>query len=112
MISAGRLDKRITIQRPASTQDVNGSEVLTFETVSEVWARVAPVKGREYVNGGSILADMDTRIDVRTAPDFADMDAKWRAVYRGKVYNFVSCAEIGMGGEYIEIMAKSGVNAG
>jgi SPP1 family predicted phage head-tail adaptor len=113
MLNAGPLDQRITLQQPTPARDANGDETITWTTVREVWARVAPIKGRELFEGGASLADTDTRFVIRAAPDLqTGLSPKWRVLHRARAYNLYSVAESSMGREYIELLAKVGTNEG
>jgi SPP1 family predicted phage head-tail adaptor len=113
MLNAGTLDQRITLQSPTAVRDAAGDEVPTWATVRTVWARVAPIKGRESFSGGANLAEIDTRFIIRAAADLqAGLTPKWRVLHRGRPYNLYSVAESNMGREYIELLAKAGTNEG
>lgn len=113
MISSGPLDQRVTLQSPTTARDGNGDETVTWTTLRDVWARVSPVRGREAFAGGVSLADTDTRIIVRSAPDLqTNLTPKWRVLHRSRAYNVYSVAESDMGREYIELLAKTGANEG
>lgn len=111
-LNAGVLDQRVTLQQAVASQDATGDQIVTWTTLRDVWASVAPIRGRELFSGGATLADTDTRIRIRFAPDLEDINAKWRVLHRGDVYNVYSAAESNMGREFIEIMAKNGINEG
>ncbi len=113
MLSSGPLDQRITLQSPTTARDANGDETVSWTTVRSVWAKVAPVKGREAFAGGVSLAETDTRIIIRSAADLqTSLTPKWRVLHRGVAYNLYSVAESDMGREYIELLAKTGSNEG
>ena len=40
MLSIGQLDRRIELQTPVYTQDRFGEEVITYQTLSSLWAHV------------------------------------------------------------------------
>jgi SPP1 family predicted phage head-tail adaptor len=110
---AGTLNQRIMLQRPVVLQDSTGAEDAAWEDAREVSAKVSPIKGKEALTGGVVLADTDTRFIIRWAPDVAgEMMAKWRLLHRGVPYSVYSVAESDMGREYVEILAKAGSNNG
>jgi SPP1 family predicted phage head-tail adaptor len=109
---AGQLRHRVVFERPTSAQNETGEIVGDFELAFTVWARIVPVRGSEAMRAGQVLADMDTRIFIRSGPLAAQINAKWRASHRGVLYNLVSVAEVEMAGQEVEIMAKSGLNRG
>jgi SPP1 family predicted phage head-tail adaptor len=114
MLRAGPLNERITLQYPVVARDAaTGDETVTWATLRDVWARVEPIKGREAFAGGVSLADADTRMLIRVAPDIRSaLSSKWRVMHRGRPYNLFSVAESNMGAEYFELLARTGANEG
>lgn len=111
-IQAQDFDKRLLIQKPVISQNDIGEEIIVWTDVQTVWASIYPIKGSEAVRANQVLAEMDTRIGIRN-PAFRDeMNAKWRATYKNRIYNFVSIANLESRNEAVEIMAKSGLNNG
>ena len=109
---AGKLDKRLEIEQPISTQDASGSPVVAWLPVGTVWASIEPIKGREALTSNQILGTMDARIRIRQHPLLSSMTAKWRLKYSGVIFNIVSIAHIALGNREIEIMCLSGSNDG
>ena len=112
MILAGRLRHRLTIQKPVISQNDIGEEIIVWTDVQTVWAAIYPVKGSEALRANQILAEMDTRINIRNPSFLDELNAKWRGIHKNTIYDFVSIANIETGNELIEIMAKSGLNNG
>ena len=46
---AGRLDTRVTVQRPETTRDAWGGVVEGWGLVTSTWASVEPLQGREFI---------------------------------------------------------------
>lgn len=111
-MKAGKLDKRLDIEQPISTQDASGAPVISWLPVGTMWASIEPIKGREALTANQSLAVMDTRIKVRAHPLLASINAKWRVKYNGVIYNIVSVAHIQLGNREIELMCVSGANDG
>ncbi len=115
-MKAGKLDKRLDIEQPITTQDGAGSPVVSWLAVGTVWASIEPIieriKGREAMTANQNLAIMDTRIKVRAHPLLSSINAKWRVKYNGVIYNIVSVANIELGNREIELMCVSGANDG
>lgn len=53
----GKLNRRVTIKRPSTTQDATGQQVSTMVNVATVWASIMHKSGAE-----SIRADKETSI--------------------------------------------------
>lgn len=109
---AGQLRHRVVFERPAPVQNETGEVVNDFALAFTLWARIVPVRGGEAMTAGQVLAQMDTRIFVRAGPLSSQINAKWRAHHRGVIYNLVSVGEVEMGGQEVELLAKSGLNRG
>lgn len=62
-----RLDKRVTILRPAGPEDVDeyGEPLDDPVPVATVWAAIEPLRGREYFAAMAEHADVTTRIRIR-----------------------------------------------
>lgn len=61
----GKLRHRVTIQEKAVVRDDFGGETITWSDVDEVWAAVEPLQGREFLEGRTLEAAVDTRIRIR-----------------------------------------------
>ena len=109
---AGKLDKRLDIEQPISTQDSSGSPVISWLAVGTVWASIEPIKGREALTSNQVLGTMDARIRIRQHPLLAAINPKWRCKYNGQFFNIISVAHIALGNREIELMCLSGANDG
>ena len=54
VIEAGRLNKRIELQRATSTRDVTGEPLETWATYTTVWGRVISGAGAERIVGQEV----------------------------------------------------------
>lgn len=89
---AGRLDRRITFQRFASTQDEFGQPIETWSDYATVWARVEPLRGRERFEAQREHAEVDTRFHIRYRADITVLD---RIAYEGDLYDIEAVIETG-----------------
>lgn len=64
-MKAGDLRHRVTIEEKSVVRDGYGGEEITWSTVATVWAAVEPLRGREFLEGHSLEAAVDTRIRIR-----------------------------------------------
>jgi SPP1 family predicted phage head-tail adaptor len=111
-MKAGKLDKRLDIEQPATVQDASGSPVVTWLPFGTVWASIEPIKGREALTANQHLGVMDSRIKIRAHSALSSINSKWRVKYNGVIYNIVSVAHISLGNREIELMCLSGANDG
>ena len=64
-MQAGRLNKRVLIQSPATGQDATGEPTTGWTDVATVWASIVDVSGREYVAAGGLQNSAQTKITIR-----------------------------------------------
>jgi len=115
MLGAGKFDRVIQCDEPIITQPDSGGEVVTFadEATFTARARIQPLTGREALQANQTLAGMDTRINIRWSPRNERINALWRLRYRDTIYNIAAPpVDIDMAHREIEILCKSGLNAG
>ncbi len=108
---AGRLRHRITMLRAVQVT-TDGSTVTTWQSLGDVWGGVEPIRGREALIGGGILAETDTRIPLRYNSVTATLTLRDRLQYGGVSYNIYSIAEKNTAHREIEFLCKSGLNNG
>lgn len=60
-----RLDKRITILRPAGPDDEYGQPLDEPIEVCKVWAAIEPLQGKEFIAAMQENAEVTTRIRIR-----------------------------------------------
>ena len=97
-----RLNRKITLQYPTTSQDSYGEEDVTWATYRNVWAQVVQQSGREIFSAG-IVAEADTLFRMRY---ISTLDETWRISYNSKYYNIKSVKELGRK-EGLEVTAKA-----
>ena len=110
-MDAGKLDRRITLQKRTLTQSAMGDVTEAWETIDTVWARRLSSKGREFYSGGVPLGVDDAGFQIRYSAAVAAVDQTWRIVFDGDMYDIASIDENGRKG-YLTILAKRGASAG
>ncbi len=90
-MNAGRLNKRITIQKATSTQNEFGERVNTWSTVIERWARVEPLRGREFFLAQQAQSEIETKFTIRHA---TEIKPSMKLVYDGIDYNIESVINV------------------
>ena len=94
MMRAGKLDRRVVLQRPLDQQDGSGTVTQTWFDAGEVWASRRDLRGREFVAAQALQAEVETLYTIRHAPGLVP-SARWRLVDAGRVYDIAGVAEIG-----------------
>lgn len=110
-MDAGKLDRRIKLQKQTLTQSAMGEFIVEWADVATVWARRLSSKGREFYSGGVQLGTEDAGFQIRHSTDVAAVDQTWRIVFDGSMYDISSIDEVGRKG-YLTIMAKRGASKG
>lgn len=78
----GRLDRKVTIQRKATTVGDDGSEVETWsDLAARRWASVNPVSGDERFAVPEIGANQQVEFQVRWSSNVADLTPLDRIIY-------------------------------
>jgi len=103
---AGRLDRRIVIQRAISSADAFNQPVETFSTLATVWAEAIPVNDGERMKAGQTLADKMIRFTIRYSSTVDNVDPRDRIVFDGRTYDIAGVKEIGRR-EGLEITATA-----
>lgn len=87
MIGAGELDKRVAIEQRVvgSPQKLpSGAPNDTWVNVTTVWARIEPLRGKEFLEAQAIQSSVTTRIRVRNR---SGVTAGMRVTRGADVYN-------------------------
>lgn len=95
---AGKLDRRIRIERAETGENTLGEETLTWLPLADVWAAVAPAPGRERFASAETAAEATTVFTIRWQRQLDDLGPKDRIRYpsrQGSYYNIHAVVEIG-----------------
>lgn len=105
-MQAGRLDRRITIQRATTVANDFNELVQTWATHATVWAHAAPVMDAEKIRAGEMLGLKSYRFTIRYSSDVADVDPTYRLTFDGRTYDVSGIKELGRR-EGLEITATA-----
>lgn len=86
-MSAGKLNRRITIQRRSATLDDYGQESSGWTDIATVWADVRPIGGREKLRSMAVESTLTHTVLVRYRTDLLPAVAAdaWRIVYGTRI---------------------------
>ena len=107
-MTAGKMDRRITLQRATATDDgfsTTGS--LTWSDIATVWAEVEQIKDGERWRAGAVEATVTHRFRIRYSSVVAYLGPSDRVLYQGREFNISAVKEIGRR-EKLEITASAG----
>ncbi|HBR33189.1 MAG TPA: head-tail adaptor protein [Firmicutes bacterium] len=82
----GRMDKRITLQKPSKTPDGQGGRKKDFEDVATVWAEFRRPKMATEVEAGAVISDMTQEISIRYR---TDVKRGWRVLYGDRSFDVI-----------------------
>ncbi len=88
---AGRLDRKLTLQKPTTTTDEYGEKQFTWNNYRDVWAGIQKQSGREMFEAGK-LAEVDMVFKIRY---LSEIDETWRIQYDGKDFDITHIKELG-----------------
>lgn len=108
-VSAGDLCERITLQQRAAGVDSLGQESTTWSAVATVWARVEPLRGREFFAAGQVQSPVDARITIRHR---AGVLPSMRALHGSQPYDITAVVDVDARGHTLELMCVAGVRDG
>lgn len=110
-MQAGKLNKRVTIQKPVRSKDPDYGDFKTdWVDVSDVWASIEPLSAREFIAAQAAQSEVVARIVIRHRKD---IDSTMRILHKDKIYNIKGVLpdkETGL--EYITLPVSEGVNDG
>lgn len=100
-----RLNKRVTIIRPPSPDDVDdyGQPLNEWQPVATVWAGIEPLRGREYFSAMSEHAEVTTRIRIRYREG---IDRTMRVVYNDTEFEILHIIHPEYNHHELQLMCK------
>lgn len=94
-LAAGKLDRRITLQRFTYTVAAgSGEQVKVWADIATRWASKKDVSDSERVASAEVSAEIGTRFVVRWDSLLRDLNPKDRLVFEGRTYEIVAVKEI------------------
>ncbi len=112
-LSAGEMDQRITFQVGGEADNSLGERVKIWVNLAArptVWAKVQPLRGREFFAASQAQQALDARISIYWRPDITPA---MRLIWRGEPYDIVGEPINVDGGRHtLELMVVKGVRDG
>lgn len=103
-LSAGKMDRKIVLQRFTETRDTYNEPVKTWATLATRSASYEPLSDGERFRASETAANASARFVIRYSAAVADLDPKDRLTFEGSTYEIVNVKQIGRR-EGIEITA-------
>jgi SPP1 family predicted phage head-tail adaptor len=108
-MTAGKYDRRITLQRATATDDGFSSDgEISWSDIATVWSSATPVRDSEKIAAGQTLATIVYRFEIRFSSTVADLGPKDRVLFDGLELNIHGVKPIGRR-EGLEITAAAEV---
>lgn len=108
-MEAGRLDRRIVLQTPATTQNAIGEMVPTWSAVATTWAAIEDLTGREYQAAQAVQNGTETRIRIRWR---AGVVPAMRVVAGDVIYDIQAVLDRDGSKTELQLMCRRGVSNG
>ena len=95
-MNIGALDRRVTLQRPITTQNDYGERVAAWTTYATVWAAIErKPHAREQNSGEQMLSVQSVVFKIRYSTTVSILEASHRVLYDSKFYNVQGVQEVG-----------------
>jgi len=102
-MQAGRLNRRVTLQAPGTTQDELGQPIPGWTDVATVWGDIRMKSGLESIKAGASVSVVQASIRVRYR---AGITAGMRIVHNLQAYNIVAVLPDVGAREYIDLVCE------
>lgn len=93
-MEAGRLDRRISIERLSTTYNAHNEPVTAWAELAKRWASKKDVSDGEKIRAAEVGATVTTRFQVRWDSVTETLTAADRIVYDGQVYEIEGTKEL------------------
>jgi SPP1 family predicted phage head-tail adaptor len=110
MLAAGKLDRRIALERATAVQDSTGQAVETWSPLATVWASWRRASARETLAAAEVAAAVTDVFEIRWSTRVRDVSPEDRLTYEDRLYAIVEVTEIGRR-EGLRIAATTRVDA-
>lgn len=91
---AGKLNRRVTIQRKSITQSDSGEEIITWEDVATVWAGLKFERGSERFAIKQIVGQSVVTFQVRWSRTVSELTSEHQILFDGREFDVQDVREI------------------
>ncbi len=103
---AGRLDKRVTIERQGAAVDNLGQSTGVWSQISSRRATITPMKVDERTTAGAEFATATDVITIRYDATLADLTTKDRVIWGVHTYNIKSVINVMNKNEQLQLICE------
>jgi len=94
-MQAGKLDRRIVLQRSSAARDDFNNEVLSWQPLAELWASWRPATAREQLASQETGAAVEAVFEIRWSTLSSGINPKDRLRFKERDYDIIEATEIG-----------------
>ncbi len=94
-LSAGKMDRKIVLQRFTETFDSYNESVKTWATLATRWASYEPISDGERLRSSETAATLSARFVIRYSSAVATLNPKDRLTFDGTTYEILHVKELG-----------------
>lgn len=102
-MDSSRLNRRVVIQFPSTTQDAYGQPVVGFTTLATVWAAVEPLTGRALFASKQAQSEITLKVTIRY---LATVEEDMQVVYGPHTYTILYLIDPAMEHSSLELMCS------
>mgnify|MGYP007083426429 CR=1 FL=1 len=107
-MNPGRLNHRVTLQRPGGTRDAVGERQTTWTDVATVWANVAPTSTAERMVAAQARSFVTHRVTIRYGSEWSTIDGSWRIKFGARYMPIEGVRNLQEGGRWLELVCTEG----
>jgi SPP1 family predicted phage head-tail adaptor len=94
-MTAGKLDRRIAIQRATVTPNEFNDPIETWSDLTTVWAKRRDASATESYRAQEVGAEITARFTVRWSSVVASVTPRDRLRFDGRLYNITAVRDVG-----------------
>lgn len=100
-MDAGELNKRVILQVSTKARTTGGDVTETWTDYATVWAKIRPLRGREYYNAQQIQTENYVEITIRFRHN---VTPEWRINYGRRYFNIETVINPDESNQYLELI--------
>lgn len=93
-MQAGKLDRRIRLERFTETRDKANAPVKTWALLATRWASYEPMSDGEKFRASETAANASARFQIRWSQAVSDLNPKDRLIFEGVTHEIIRVKEL------------------
>ena len=99
----GEMNKRVILQGRVVTQTSSGAVTETWSNLDTVWAKIQPLKGKEFWQAQQMSSELDVRVTIRYRKNISTIE---RVNYGNRYFDIVAVIDADEKHRFLELMCK------